>query len=111
MVTTVVDPETLPRLPPRRRQTSWLPRLMIFIACVALLDAVFGDRGLTRTIHARQDLVRLSEQLARLKQDNDGLRSQIQRLQRDPSMIEAVARQDLGLVRAGEILVILKDVK
>ncbi len=111
MITTVVDPTTLPRLPRRRRQTAWLPTLMIFIACVALLDAVVGDRGLTRTIHARQDLLRFSEQLARLKQDNDALRSQIHRLQGDPATIEAVARQDLGLVRAGEILVIVKDAK
>jgi cell division protein FtsB len=88
-----------------------MPRLMVFIACVALLDAVFGDRGFTRTIHARQDLMRLSEQVDRLKQDNAALRDRIHRLQQDPAMIEAVARQDLGLVRAGEILVIVKDLK
>jgi cell division protein FtsB len=111
MMTTVPDPATLPRLPRRGRQTAWLPTLMIVIACAALLDAVFGDRGLTRTIHSRQDLIRFSEQLARLKQDNDALRSQIHRLQRDPATIEAVARQDLGLVGPGEILVIVKDAK
>ena len=76
MMTRAVDPAVLPKLPPRRLQTSWLPRVMIFIACVALLDAVFGDRGLTRSIHSRRELIRVSEQLARLKQDNDALRRQ-----------------------------------
>jgi len=46
-----------------------------------------------------------------LKQENAGLREQIRRLREDPEAIEAIARQDLGLMRPGEILVIVKDVK
>lgn len=43
--------------------------------------------------------------------ENAGLREQARRLHEDPAMIERIARQDLGLVRPGEILVVLKDLK
>jgi len=39
------------------------------------------------------------------------LRGQVHRLQQDPATLELVARQQLGLVRPGEILVILTDLK
>jgi cell division protein FtsB len=46
-----------------------------------------------------------------LKAENAGLREQARRLKEDPATIEGIARADLGLVRPGEILVVVKDVK
>jgi cell division protein FtsB len=34
----------------------------------------------------------------------------VRRLNEDPSLIESLARQDLGLLRPGEVLFIIKDV-
>ena len=42
---------------------------------------------------------------------SDALREDVHRLASDPAAIEAVARQELGLARPGEILVVVKDVK
>jgi cell division protein FtsB len=39
------------------------------------------------------------------------MREEAARLQRDPTAIEAVARRDLGLIRRGEILIVVKDRK
>ena len=97
-----------PRLVPRRRDNPWLRRVLVFGACVLMADAVFGDWGLAQTIRARRDYEQAATSLARLRQDNVGLRERARRLQDDPAAIEAVAREELGLIRPGEILVVVK---
>jgi cell division protein FtsB len=95
----------------RRPRTPWIRRAVLFFACVILLDSLIGDRGLGRTLRAREDHHRAAADLARLKALNAALRGEIHHLQTDPATIEAVAREELGLIRAGEILVVLGDVK
>jgi cell division protein FtsB len=94
---------------PSRRSSPWTRRLLVFVSCVLLLDALFGDKGLTETLRARQDLRRASANLDNLTRENAAMREQVRRLQGDPAAIKAVARKDLGLVRRGEILIVLKD--
>jgi cell division protein FtsB len=84
---------------------------MLFAACVLVVNSLFGDRGLTDTIRARRAFKSASRDLDRLKRDNAALREQARRLRDDPATIEAVARGELGLVRPGEILITIKDVK
>jgi cell division protein FtsB len=85
--------------------------MVVFLGCVLLLDAVFGERGLLQTTRSRQDLLRVEQQVAALKRENAALRNEAQRLQQDAATLELVARQELGLVRPGEILVVLTNVK
>jgi len=98
-----------PTLPARRGPNPWLRRALVFVSCVLLLDGLFGDRGLARTISARQEFRRASENLASLKRKNAALSDEVRRLREDPATLEAVARAELGLIRRGEILVILTD--
>jgi cell division protein FtsB len=84
---------------------------LVFVGCIVLLNSIFGDRGLAGTIKARHEYRHVSEQLTRLRNENAGLREQARRLQEDPATIEGVARQDLGLIRPGEILIVVTTVK
>ena len=84
---------------------------MLFAACVLLVNGLFGERSLLESIRARRAYTRAARDLARLKQENADLRDQARRLRNDPATIESVARGDLGLLRAGEILVTVRDVK
>jgi cell division protein FtsB len=97
--------------PLRRPRRHWFQRAVVFAGCAVLVNALFGDRGLAGTIEARRDWHRLAENLASLKRENAGLREQARRLQDDRTVIEAVAREELGLIRPGEILVVVKDLK
>ena len=106
----VVDDER-PVLPPRRKQNPWIRRILIFATLVLMLDALFGERGLSESMRARQQYEAASSGLSGLKQENAGLREQIRRLQEDPAAIESVARRELGLIRPGEILVVVRDAK
>jgi cell division protein FtsB len=102
------EPAPVRRRPKPRRFWS---HVALFAACVLLGNGLFGERGLMDTIRARRAFATAARDLDRLKRDNAALRDQARRLRDDPPTIESVARGDLGLVRPGEILVTIKDVK
>jgi cell division protein FtsB len=105
-------PETESRpVRPRRQPRRFWSHVMLFAASVLLVNGFFGERGLTDTIRARRAFAASVRELDRLKRENAALRDRAQRLRSDPGTIEAVARGELGLVRPGEILVTIKDVK
>jgi cell division protein FtsB len=84
--------------------------LFCFVACVLAVDALVGDRGLVATIRARKQYNQLATDLARLRNENAGLREEARRLREDPAAIEEIARRELGLMSPGEKLFIVKDV-
>jgi cell division protein FtsB len=84
---------------------------MMFAACALLVNGLFGERGLMDTIRARRAYSNAARDLDRLKRDNEALRERARRLRTDPATIESVARGELGLIRPGEILFTIKDVK
>ena len=96
---------------PRRQSRSFWGHAVLFVASVLLVNALVGDRGLMQTIRARRANAAAAGNLLKLKQENARLRDQARRLRNDPRTIESVARGELGLVRPGEILVTVKDVK
>ena len=85
--------------------------VLMFVGCVLLANALVGEGGLVATIKAREDYRRASEALARIEAENAGLREQARRLESDPATIEIYARRDLHLIKRGEILVQVQDVK
>lgn len=102
---------TLTGLPPRRRDNPWLRRTLLAVTFVVLVDAVFGDRGVAAMRKAQRDYTASYAELARLKSKNSGLREQARRLSEDPAAIEDVARKELGLMREGEVVFVMKPVR
>jgi cell division protein FtsB len=105
-----LEPASRP-LPRRRQPRRFWTHLILFGAGVLLVNGLFGERGLADTIRARRASLEASRDLDRLKRDNASLREQARRLREDPATIEAVARGQLGLIRPGEILVTVKNIK
>lgn len=107
--------------PLRRRQqpvaapSPWRTRalnvVLGFVTFVLVIDALFGSRGLLETVRARRQYAELTADLARKRRDNERLRDDIRRLREDPTTIEAVAREQLGLMRDGEVLFVIHDAK
>ena len=100
-----------PDLPRRRRESPWMRRALVFATCVVLADALIGDRGLLQTRRARRDYQQATETVRRLQDENVALRETSRRLFEDPRTIEAVARQELGLIRPDEILFVVKTLR
>ncbi len=103
------------RTPVAASPSPWRSRLLqyglAFVTIVLVVDALVGDKGFLDTLRARRQYREVQAALAQKRQDNARLREEIRRLRDDPSRIEAVAREDLGLMREGELLFIVKDEK
>lgn len=98
----------MPAVPVRRRaETARIQRLMIFLTLVVAADSLFGERGLASRGRLQRDVAHVRHELAAIRNENAGLREQIRRLESDPGAIEAVAREDLGLIRSGEMLFVI----
>ena len=94
---------------PRRRQRRTLQYVVLAIGCLVVIDALVGDKGLLAMIKARQQYRALQQSLNRVKDENVRMRDEARRLREDPTAIEEIARRDLGLIRPGEKLFIVKD--
>jgi cell division protein FtsB len=92
---------------PRRRIVQ---HLLIGLACVVAVDAFVGEKGLLAIIEARRQYQALETSLAAARAENARLRAEADRLRQDPGAIEEIARRELGLIRPGEKLFIIRTV-
>ena len=94
----------------RSGRTRWIIQAAIFLAGAAFVaNALVGDQGLLATLRARRQYDDLAHIIARQRAENARLREQARRLREDPAAIEEIARRDLGLIRPGEKVFIIKD--
>lgn len=105
------DASTTTSTPPRRRRGKIVRYLIVAVGCVLIIDALVGDRGFLAMLKARQQYRTLETSLVRSRDENAQLREQARQLREDPLAIEDIARRELGLIRPGEKLFIIKDVK
>jgi cell division protein FtsB len=94
----------------RRRRRRAVQYLLVFVGAVLLVDAVVGDKGLLAMMEKREEFRALEQSLAQLRLENARLREDARRLKEDPAAIEEIARQELGLIKPGEKLFILRDI-
>jgi cell division protein FtsB len=109
---TTGEPTTVKRaIDPRPGRGRRLVQLLVvFVALAFVADGLVGERGLLAMLRARQEHDELAATIARVRADNARFREEARRLREDPSAIEEVARRDLGLIRPGEKVFIIKDV-
>lgn len=93
----------------RRRRRRAVQFLVILVGSVLLIDAFVGDKGLLAMLEAREQYRLLEQSLAEARAENARLREQARRLREDPAAIEEIARRELGLIRPGEKLFIIRD--
>jgi cell division protein FtsB len=105
-------------VPPVRRvedrpwQRRHLARLLVsLLTAILIANALVGDRGLSATLRARREHRALEAAIAALRAANERLQLETRRLRHDPAAIEDLARRELGLVRPGERLFIVKDLR
>lgn len=82
-------------------------RWLVFIAVLATVIAVssvVGKKSLVKVLQMSKTRTELQRQITRLKQGNEKLTRDIQAFTDNPGQVEAIAREDLGLVKPGEIV-------
>jgi cell division protein FtsB len=81
-----------------------------FVTIVLVIDAIAGEKGLLALLKARRDFAAVEHALQRAREDNAALRERARRLREDPTAVEEIARRELGLIKPGEKLFIIRDV-
>ncbi len=90
----------------RRERT--FQRLLLVVSAIVALNALVGERGILEMRRAGRVHQALATSLEQLRQENAILVNEARQLRQDPQTIERIARRDLGLVRRGEVVVILR---
>lgn len=92
---------------PRPSRRVWLaPAILIAAWAVAWLDP---ETGIRAWMALRDDLTAAQGRIAVLEASVARQSDEASRLEGDPLAIEAAIREDLGLARAGESIVILRE--
>jgi len=81
---------------------------LLLATCALVANALIGESGMLATRMAGNQESHLEDRIAALKADNDALREQARRLREDPALIEEVARRELGMIRPGERVFIIR---
>jgi len=74
------------------------------LIALLLIYALVGERGAIHLWRLQGERGKLDEQNYRLQKDNEALRDKIARLRSDNHYLEKIAREELNLVRPGEVI-------
>ncbi|MCY4025749.1 MAG: septum formation initiator family protein [Acidobacteria bacterium] len=89
----------------RRRRVRWG---LALLASLLVANALAGERGVVARLTAGRTHADLLAGIEEIRRENTALRERIRRLREDPREIEAIARRELGLMRPGERLFVVK---
>jgi cell division protein FtsB len=82
----------------------WLSYALGVLIIVLCIYTIAGQRGAIHLWRLRAEQAKLDEQNYSLHRENERLRERISRLRTDNFYLEKVAREELNLVRPGEIV-------
>jgi cell division protein FtsB len=74
-----------------------------------LLLAVFNERGALEVHSRAHKLTAIESEISKLDAENKQLTAEIQALRSDPGTIEKFAREELKLVKPGEIVLVTPE--
>jgi cell division protein FtsB len=102
-VTTRIGPQGPPRIAPPPSFLRRHARTILGVALGALLiHDVFGAHGLLALRRTQLEITRLRAEISQLDKENRGLSDQVKALKTDPSVIERIAREEMGLAKRSE---------
>ncbi len=76
------------------------------LTVAVLVLTVFNDKGVLQVRAQSQKLTAVQGEVAELDAENKQLTKEIQALRTDPTTIERLAREELKLVKPGEIVLV-----
>lgn len=84
-----------------RRNATWF-----FVAgfVFLVLQDVFGAHGLVAMRRSQKEAAAVEKEIQQLNDENQQLQNRVQSLRSDPSAIERIAREEMGLARPGEYI-------
>lgn len=84
-----------------RRNLTWF---LVGGLALLLLQDIFGTHGVLAMHRSQQQATEMQKQIDELNEENKKLEDGVKSLKSDPTAIERIARQDMGLSRPGEFV-------
>ncbi len=81
-----------------------LPLAVLVVAVVGAPVMIFSPQGLPRLRVLERELGQVEDENAELMREIEALRGRVARLRDDPTAVERIARDNLGLVRQTEVV-------
>jgi cell division protein FtsB len=88
---------------------KWLLGMAILGITVMSIHMVFGANGILDLLHVRRDYALLVGKNEAIRDGNQTLSREIDRLNNDPKYLEEVVRKESKMIRPGEIVVHMKE--
>ena len=79
------------------------------LTVAVLVLAVFNDKGLLQVHAQSKKLSAIETDVGQIDAENKQLTKEIQGLRTDPSVIERLAREELKLVKPGEVVLVTPE--
>ncbi len=97
----------LPRRTPNPRRPQGY--LLLLVTAVLLANAIIGNSGLFATARANREQAQLQKALDTLRSENRRLHRHVEALTSERHLLEDVARRELGMIRPGERLFVVRS--
>ena len=86
-------------------ESRWrLPLIPVALILIILGFALFGQKGILRTLQANRHQAELEAELRDQEATIRRLKEEIEALRSDPKYIESIARRELGMVKEDELV-------
>jgi cell division protein FtsB len=96
----------------KQRRRRWVTYGLFMGSCALMVNAVIGENGYLATLRGHQEHGTLVAAVTKLRVDNKHLTDEIRRIQEQPAAaMEEAARRELGFIKPGETLVIIRDAR
>ena len=96
----------LPQRVPAPRRTGGY--VLVVVTLVLVANAIGGERGVGAQFRANQEHDELQHTIDRLRDENRQLHGYMRALSSQPRFLEELARRELGMIRPGEQLFVIK---
>lgn len=81
-----------------------LPLAILVVAVIGAPVMIFSPEGLPRLRGLERELAQVEDETAELGREIESLRGRVQRLRDDPTAVERIARDNLGMLRQTEVV-------
>lgn len=88
----------------RRHKKILLAVGTVIISSYLFLSFILSELGVIKYISMKREYSRIQSDVSRLDTENKKLMEEVNALKTDPDSIEALARENLGLAKEGEII-------
>lgn len=91
------------------RKEKLILAVAALLGCAALAYVLFGPSAYPAIRRLTAEKAGLETEVETLEKRQEELRKKAKRFQEDPRLVERRAREDLGMVREGETVIIIPD--